>query len=195
MQYYHNSVLLEIIHFFIYLRNIYLSIWTNMKKKNISSFRTEFVLSRFWFVEQNEVCAIYLDLTVVFVHTALYIALWAINACLWVNPLQKKKLFVFFCELAGEFILAFALSKPTVVICKSCGLSIKNNCTIHSCSLLLSFSFLLRSYAYCIHNFPFKIFCEILSINNWLPEEGFNACCYDHITTTSCYVFLAIIRD
>lgn len=50
------------------------------------------------------------------------------HCCMPVGSTFSKSFFflvVFLCQLAGGFILAFALSKPTVVICKSCGLSIK----------------------------------------------------------------------
>lgn len=46
--------------------------------------------------------------------------------------------FCFLCELAGGFILAFALWKPTVVICKSCGLEIKITVHVHPLSCLLA---------------------------------------------------------
>lgn len=47
----------------------------------------------------------------------------------------RSSVFSFLCQLAGGFILAFALSKPTVVICKSCGLSI--NITVQICPMPL----------------------------------------------------------
>lgn len=65
----------------------------------------------------------------IYKYKMLYIAFWAIAACLWVLTLPNA--FCFLCELAGGFILAFALWKPTVVICKSCGLEIKIIVHVH----------------------------------------------------------------
>lgn len=48
--------------------------------------------------------------------------------------------FCFLCELAGGFILAFALWKPTVVICKSCGLEIKITVHVHPLSCFLAYA-------------------------------------------------------
>lgn len=48
--------------------------------------------------------------------------------------------FCFLCELAGGFILAFALWEPTVVICKSCGLEIKITVHVHPLSCFLAYA-------------------------------------------------------
>lgn len=49
-----------------------------------------------------------------------------------------QTLSVLLCELAGGFILAFALWKPTVVICKSCGLEIKMTVHVQPLSCFLA---------------------------------------------------------
>lgn len=49
-----------------------------------------------------------------------------------------QTLSVLLCELAGGFILAFALWKPTVVICKSCGLEIKMTVHVQPLSCVLA---------------------------------------------------------
>lgn len=86
--------------------------------------------------------------------------------------LPSQTLFCFLCDLAGEFILAFALWKPTVVICKSCGLEIKIIVHVHLLSCLPAAPEAIRVKKQQKES-VYPRAPSSLSNNKWYIERGF----------------------